>query len=54
MVETQDADKFLTESGQIIFTEILPFELTEIRTRTISSSLDMTTFYSKVGLGHLE
>ncbi len=28
--------------------------MTEIRSRTLSTSIDMTGFYSKVGLPHLE
>ena len=49
MVENEPALKFLYEDHQTIFTQLLDFEVTEIRSRT-TGSVDMGRFYNKLGL----
>jgi hypothetical protein len=54
MVETQLAKIFLTQPNQTIFTQILPFEVKEIKTRTISANINVNEFISMSGLGGVE
>ena len=49
MVECEPALKFLHEDHQTIFTQLLEFEVTQVRSRT-TGSVDMGKFYNKLGL----